>query len=125
CVSAKWLGTGTDKSTVWRDTAVAVRGPALLEFEQAFADIWEQLGTPLHHVRLEDPAPAGDVDVRVIATQPDTAGIFRLDQLIAAMAQRSLWLADAYFVGVAPYVQALVAAARDGVDVRLLVPGAS
>jgi cardiolipin synthase len=41
------------------------------------------------------------------------------------MAQRSLWLADAYFVGVAPYVQALVAAARDGVDVRLLVPGAS
>ena len=125
CVSAKWLGKSADKSTIWRDSAVAVRGPALLEFEQAFADIWEQLGPPLRHLRLEDPAPAGDVDVRVIATQPDTAGIFRLDQLIAAMAQRSLWLADAYFVGVAPYVQALVAAARDGVDVRLLVPGAS
>jgi len=60
------------------------RGPALLEFEQAFADIWEQLGPPLRHLRLEDPAPAGDVDVRVIATQPDTAGIFRLDQLIEA-----------------------------------------
>jgi len=28
-------------------------------------------------------------------------------------------------VGIAPYVQALVAAARDGVDVRLLVPGSS
>ena len=123
CVSAKWLGK--DKSAPWRDTAVAVRGPALLEFEQAFAAIWEQLGSPMRHVHLDDPAPAGDVDVRVIATQPDTAGIFRLDQLIAAMAQRSLWLADAYFVGVAPYVQALVAAARDGVDVRLLVPGAS
>jgi len=125
CVSAKWLGKSTDKSTVWRDSAVAVRGPALLQFEQAFADIWEQLGTPLRTVHMEDPLPAGDVDVRVIATQPDTAGIFRLDQMIAAMAQRSLWLADAYFVGVAPYVQALVAAARDGVDVRLLVPGAS
>jgi len=123
CVSAKWLGK--DKSAPWRDTAVAVRCPALLEFEQAFAAIWEQLGSPLRRVHLDDPAPAGDVDVRVIATQPDTAGIFRLDQLIAAMAQRSLWLADAYFVGVAPYVQALVAAARDGVDVRLLVPGAS
>jgi cardiolipin synthase len=125
CVSAKWLGKRGDKSTVWRDSAVAVRGPALLQFEQAFADIWEQLGAPLGSLRLDYPAPAGDVDVRVIATQPDTAGIFRLDQMIAAMAQRSLWLADAYFVGVAPYVQALVAAARDGVDVRLLVPGAS
>jgi len=123
CVSAKWLGK--DKSAPWRDTAVAVRGPALLEFEQAFAAIWEQLGSPMRHVHLDAPAPAGDVDVRVIATQPDTAGIFRLDQLIAAMAQRSLWLADAYFVGIAPYVQALVAAARDGVDVRLMVPGAS
>jgi cardiolipin synthase len=30
---------------------------------------------------------------------------------------------DAYFVGVSAYVNALIAAARDGVDVRLLVPG--
>ena len=36
-----------------------------------------------------------------------------------------LWIADAYFVGTSAYVQALAAAARDGVDVRLLVPGAS
>jgi cardiolipin synthase len=43
--------------------------------------------------------------------------------MIAAMARESLWLTDAYFVGIAPYVQALGAAAKDGVDVRLLVPG--
>jgi len=61
----------------------------------------------------------------VIATQPSTASMYRLDQLIAAMARKTLWLTDAYFVGVAPYVQALAAAARDGVDVRLLVPGTS
>ena len=69
--------------------------------------------------------PAGEVDLRVVATVPNTAGLYRLDQLIAAMARRSLWITDAYFVGVAPYVQALSAAARDGVDVRLLVPGTS
>jgi cardiolipin synthase len=51
--------------------------------------------------------------------------MYRLDQLIAAMARKTLWLTDAYFVGLTPYVQALVAAARDGVDVRLLVPGSS
>jgi cardiolipin synthase len=36
-----------------------------------------------------------------------------------------LWLSDAYFVGTSSYVQALRAAAFDGVDVRLLVPGTS
>ena len=34
-----------------------------------------------------------------------------------------LWLTDAYFAGMRAYVQALRAAALDGVDVRLLVPG--
>ena len=125
CISAKWLGDATRGGAPWRDTAVAVRGPALLECEQAFADVWAQLGEPLDDVRLDTPAEAGDVDLRVVATQPDTAGMFRMDQMIAAMAQRSLWLADAYFIGLSPYVQALAAAARDGVDVRLLVPGAS
>jgi cardiolipin synthase len=43
----------------------------------------------------------------------------------APKARRTLYLTDAYFVGTAAYVQALAAAARDGVDVRLMVPGAS
>ena len=52
-------------------------------------------------------------------------GLYRFDQLIAALARESLWLTDAYFVGTTAYVQALIDAARDGVDVRLLVPGSS
>jgi cardiolipin synthase len=71
------------------------------------------------------PAPAGHVAVRVIASAPGAAALYRLDQLVAAAARRTLWLTDAYFVGTAAYVQALSSAARDGVDVRLLVPGAS
>ena len=67
----------------------------------------------------------GDISLRVIATQPATAGMFRLDQLVAAVARERLWITDAYFIGASPYMQALVAAAGDGVDVRLLVPGSS
>ena len=59
---------------------------------------------------------------REYATIPNTAGLFRLDQLIAALARERLWLTDAYYAGTTAYVQALLAAARDGVDVRLLVP---
>lgn len=67
----------------------------------------------------------GDVSLRVVATVPATAGLFRVDQLVAAMARRRLWLTDAYYAGTTAYVQALRAAARDGVDVRLLVPNAT
>jgi len=48
-----------------------------------------------------------------------------MDLIVASIARRQLWLTDAYFVATSPYVQALRAAARDGVDVRLLVPGSS
>jgi len=128
CVSGTWLGDPERGIDPWRDTAVGVRGPALRDLANAFADTWATLGTPLPDdvLALTDRClPAGQVDLRVVATVPNTAGLYRLDQLIAAMARRSLWITDAYFVGVAPYVQALSAAARDGVDVRLLVPGTS
>lgn len=128
CVSAKWLGDPRRGIEPWRDTAVAVRGPALADLARAFAESWAQLGDPLPAealARCTNALPAGTVDLRVVATVPNTAGLYRLDQLITGMARTNLWLTDAYFIGVAPYVQALVAAARDGVDVRLLVPGTS
>jgi len=49
----------------------------------------------------------------------------RLDQIVSALARERLWLTDAYYAGTTPYVQSLRAAARDGVDVRLLVPSAT
>ncbi|EIL99806.1 phosphatidylserine/phosphatidylglycerophosphate/cardiolipin synthase [Rhodanobacter thiooxydans LCS2] len=127
CISAKWLGDPARGVPPWRDTGVALRGPAVAELEAAFAQSWGETGAALRPF-AEAPAPAvpaAHVSLRLIATQPSTAGTYRLDQLIAAMARKTLWLTDAYFVGLAPYVQALVAAARDGVDVRLLVPGSS
>ena len=42
--------------------------------------------------------------------------MYRLDQLIAALAREAIWLTDAYFVGTTSYVQALRAAAADGVQ---------
>lgn len=128
CVSAKWLGDPKRGIDPWRDTSMAVRGPAMADLVRAFAESWAQLGSPLPNetiARCTNCLPAGTVDLRVVATVPNTAGLYRLDQLIAGMARTNLWLTDAYFVGVAPYVQALAAAARDGVDVRLLVPGSS
>lgn len=129
CVSGKWLGRPEKRLEPWRDTGVEIRGPAVADLERAFARVWQATGEGDLPSELLTPAASmqkvGDTRVRVICGQPSAAGVLRLDLLIAAIARKRLWLTDAYFVGTAPYVQSLVAAARDGVDVRLLVPGAS
>jgi cardiolipin synthase A/B len=126
CLGEMWEGAPERNRAAWRDTGIAMRGPAVLDVERAFADSWASLGDPLPatEMRAEDGLEvAGDIAVRVVASKPGGASLYRLDPLIASLARRNLWLTDAYFGGTAPYVQALGAAAQDGVDVRLLVPG--
>jgi hypothetical protein len=61
----------------------------------------------------------------LIPTEPFTANLFQMDLLITALARRRLWIADAYFIGHGPFADTLSRAARDGVDVRLLLPQGS
>lgn len=128
CISELWLGNPGRRLAPWRDTGIEIRGPAISALERAFAQVFATSGPPLDGSLLTSPAtipPAGDMHLHVIANEPDLAGTFRMDLIVASIARRELWLTDAYFVATSPYVQALRAAARDGVDVRLLVPGAS
>ena len=127
CVGQAWVGDPAKGIDPWRDTGIELRGPAVADVQNAFAETWNAAGPPSADApaAAEAIAPAGDVAARVVATVPNTAGLLRVDQLVAAVARETLWLTDAYFAGTALYVQALRAAAEDGVDVRLLVPGAS
>ena len=126
CVAKVWVGDPSRNLPAWRDTGVELRGPAIADMQAAFAQSWAEAGSSLpDDAAVEPPPPAGAVSLRVIGSRPNTMGLYRLDQLIAGMARRSLWLTDAYFVGTTAYVRALCDAAADGVDVRLLVPGAS
>ena len=128
CVGQDWIGYPARHVDAWRDTGIEVRGPAVADCEAAFSEAWATAGPALPPEAAPQPdatVDAGSVAARVVATVPYTASVFRIDQLVAALARSTLWLTDAYFAGTTPYVQALCAAARDGVDVRLLVPGAS
>jgi phosphatidylserine/phosphatidylglycerophosphate/cardiolipin synthase-like enzyme len=128
CIGDAWIGNPGRGLAPWRDTGVHLAGPAVAEAERAFAAAWALAGAPVPAAELprrEDIPPAGDVPLRVIATEPETAGLYRLDLLVATAARHRLWLTDAYFMATPLYRQALCAAARDGVDVRLLVPHAS
>ncbi len=128
CIGRMWEGNPEKGVEPWRDTGVEVHGPAVADIEGAFAQVWAMTGTPLpaeEIVAREDVPRAGGTSMRIVATLPTTTGIFRLDQLLAALARKRLWLTDAYYAGMTAYVDALKAAVSDGVDVRLLVPGAT
>ncbi|OFW64522.1 MAG: cardiolipin synthase B, partial [Actinobacteria bacterium RBG_13_63_9] len=125
CVGRMWEGVPEKKIEPWRDTGIEVRGPSVADIEQAFAQVWAMIGEPIPERELVSRgalAQEGETAIRIVANIPATAGTFRLDQLIAALARKRLWLTDAYYAGTTAYVQALRAAAKDGVDVRLLVP---
>ncbi|HWN66513.1 MAG TPA: phospholipase D-like domain-containing protein [Haliangium sp.] len=127
CVGDKWPGNPAKNIPPWRDTGVEIRGPAVAAIERAFTDVWAMTGDSIPEDELSDeaPAPAGDVSLRIVATVPGVAGVFRLDQLVASLATERLWLTDPYYAGTVAYAHALRAADEDGVDVRLLMPGAS
>jgi len=121
CVGGMWVGDPARNVDPWRDTGVEIRGPAVSEIERAFVHMWGHTGAAIPPPAT-NPPPAGDVSVRIVSSEPYTGGMMRLDQLVSALARERLWLTDPYYSGTSTYVSALRSAARDGVDVRLLVP---
>jgi len=129
CVGQRWVGDAARGVEPWRDTGVKIEGPAVLDLGRAFARMWNSVtASHLTQAEILDESPippTGDVALRIVASEPSMAGLYRLDLLVAAVARTSMWLTDAYFLGTPSYVQSLRAAAFDGVDVRLLVPRTS
>jgi cardiolipin synthase A/B len=123
CVGEEWAGTPTRPP--WRDTGVELRGPAAAAAARAFERIWAERGPPVVEASRSDPdrvAPEGDTPVWVIEGVPFRSRVYRVAQLMAMGARERMWITDPYFVAPRPVAEALASAARDGVDVRILVP---
>jgi cardiolipin synthase len=111
----------------WRDTHMMLRGPAAPALEQLVRETWREQGC---QGELPPPTSAqavGDKVVRVIASSPDgrPSEIYRA--LLGAIehSRRSVHLTMAYFAPGEEMIASLVAAARRGVDVHLILPSLS
>jgi cardiolipin synthase A/B len=125
CIGDEWTGAPADGVPPWRDTGVEIRGPVAAVIDRAFARSWAAAGPPLPPDEIPDPDEiprAGDVAVRVVEGEPGRSRIYRLSQFIAVGVERRLWITDPYFVTPPAMTEAFAAAARDGVDVRIIVP---
>lgn len=124
CIGNEWDPPADSGRPPWRDTAVKVDGPAARAAGLAFRRVWRRAGP----TDLDPPVPAplepvGDARVRIVEGLPGRSRIYRALSVLASGVQSRLWITDAYFVPPPPLLASLLAAARDRVDVRVLVPG--
>jgi cardiolipin synthase len=126
CIGCEWTGEGTSGSQPWRDTAVDIRGPAAASLDQTFVSAWGLAGGAVPGDQVAGTVqPQGDAAIRVISGEPGRERAYRVIELLLAGSVERLWITDAYLVLPPRLFQALRDSARDGVDVRLLVPGSS
>ena len=117
-----------DKKSGWRDTHIAVEGPVVAQFQRVFLDDWAlQDCGPWREAqffpRLE---PRGAMRMQLLRSEPGERSETHRALLSAiAHAKTRAWLTYGYFVPDPDSKQALVEAARRGVDVRLVLPGFS
>ena len=123
----KWLGRGR-LPREWRETNVRFAGPAVAQLQAAFIAKWAEATGEL--VTGERLLPSADVAIHgtpdtdaALVYSPPVTGSTAAERLLAlsiASARKRLFIANAYFVPNADFVQLLAAAARRGVDVRIL-----
>lgn len=111
--------------TSWRETAVRIDGPVLIDWESLFRQVWrEHIGEVLASV----VAPAAE-QADGMAGRVATSASLRQQDIRRSLyhhvrgADRRIWIATAYFVPSRKLLRGLRTAARRGVDVRLLLPG--
>ena len=118
------------KDTVaWRDTDLQIEGPVVAELQKLFMETWEkQRGKPLV-TKAYFPAlkVQGQDIVRAIGSTPDDPYSLIYLTLISAIgnAEKQVYLTNAYFVPDPQLLNALMAAAARGVDVKLILPSHS
>ena len=121
------------KQAPWRDTAVRIEGAAASDMALAFEGMWrraifeERLYPRRHLVPRSrgadvDPESAPGAVVGIIEGEPWRLRVARALQVQAVSAERQIWIASAYLYPSVAELEALAGAARDGVDVRVLVP---
>jgi cardiolipin synthase A/B len=132
-IGNEWMGKTSRHRGHWRDTAVRIEGQAAHDMQQAFDTMWERahkrerrgshrlIRRAARGAHL-DPANAPPALVGIVEGEPLRLRVARALQTQAISAERSIWIATAYFAPSWSEVEALMGAARDGVDVRILVP---
>ncbi|MFL6193215.1 MAG: cardiolipin synthase [Thermoanaerobaculia bacterium] len=126
CIADPWLGDARNPKE-WRDMMVRATGPVSAQMQSIFSEDWtyatgEILAGDAFYPQL---APAGNVTAQAIrVSHGDSSSLAAMLYYVAIQsARKSIHIQNAYFVPTRQIREALIQAARRGVDVRIMVPG--
>jgi cardiolipin synthase len=124
-IDDKWFGDGRSNGS-WRETNVRFEGPAVRQLQAAFAAAWvEATGVMFTGRATVQTEPDGATAAALLYTAP-TLGSTAAERFFAisiAGARKTLYITNSYFAPDRNFIDLLLAAARRGVDVRILTAG--
>jgi cardiolipin synthase len=121
--------SGKPEIQPWRDTHIRIEGPAVREFQRIFLETWKEKGgdqgSPDRYFPPQEEK--GDLLVQVIADGPGQRfpNIYAVYISAFVSARKSIHLTHSYVFPPKDMLAALEAAATEGIDVKLIVPGFS
>jgi cardiolipin synthase len=126
-VDDKWLGDGRSEGS-WRDTNARFMGPAVMQLQATFAASWAEatgeLVTGAIFFPPEEFASDGN-DFGALFHMAPTVGSTPAERFLALSiegSRRTMYISNSYFVPDDDFRRMLIAAAKRGVDVRILLP---
>jgi cardiolipin synthase len=124
-IDDKWFGDGRSNDS-WRETNVRFEGPAVRQLQAAFAAAWvEATGVMFTGRATYQSGTDGATAAGLLYTTP-TLGSTAAERFFAlsiAGARKTLYITNSYFAPDRNFIDLLSAAARRGVDVRILTAG--
>ena len=125
-IADEWNGHAQDKDH-WRDTHFRVEGPAVAQMQAAFNDNWVKVSGQVLDGDDYFPShqPAGDLAAQMFGSSPDggAESMHLMYLLSVAAATKTIDLSMAYFVPDDLALDAIHAALKRGVRVRIIMPG--
>jgi cardiolipin synthase len=125
-IADKWRGNAQDKEH-WRDTHFRVEGPVVAQMQAVFMDNWiKATGHVLHGAAyFPELQRRGGEAAQMFSSSPSggSESMTLMYLMAVTAAEHSIHLSNSYFVPEELLVEALVAAAKRGVKVRIIVPG--
>jgi cardiolipin synthase A/B len=125
-IADEWLGNA-DSPEHWRDSHFQLQGPAVAQMQAAFMDNWIKTKSKVHHeVEYFPPIrDAGKTSAQVFkSSSREGSESVRLMYLLSiAAAEKSVLLANSYFVPDDLAMESLLAARKRGVTIQIIVPG--
>jgi cardiolipin synthase len=124
-IGAEWTGNAQNAQH-WRDTHYEVTGPVVAQMQAVFMDNWIKATGDVLHGELYFPtlARTGTYDCQMFASSPEggSESMHLMILLAIAAASETIDIVNSYFVPNQLTIDALIAAQKRGVRVRILVP---